>query len=197
MLIWAGDQSWIESNGHLRSTIMTLDGPRACLIRKNAQAPLAGAPSRPALRAINPQERHLSQTSAGAAYRPRPPREAGRYRQEGKAPLPCEKLLNYGQGRLVRGIDDLCMEADIMTDYQSLGYDKILVTLDGTETQRRVLERAIIVAANNNSELYIGHVIDSTVLEAAGTYPAELIASRGHRRQRLATESDGSRASRI
>ena len=64
-----------------------------------------------------------------------------------------------------------------MTDYQSLGYDKILVTLDGTETQRKVLGRAIIVAANNNAELYIGHVIDSTALEAAGTYPGELIAT--------------------
>lgn len=64
-----------------------------------------------------------------------------------------------------------------MTDYQSLGYDKIFVTLDGTETQRKVLGRAIIVAANNNAELYIGHVIDSTALEAAGTYPGELIAT--------------------
>ncbi|WP_058270709.1 universal stress protein [Olsenella massiliensis] len=62
-----------------------------------------------------------------------------------------------------------------MTDYRRLGYDKIFVTLDGTETQDKVLERAIIMAANNNSELYIGHVIDSTALETAGTYPTELI----------------------
>lgn len=64
-----------------------------------------------------------------------------------------------------------------MTDYQSLGYDKIFVTLDGTEMQQKVLGRATIVAANNNAELYIGHVIDSTALEAAGTYPGELIAA--------------------
>ena len=176
MLIWAGDQSWIEPNGHLRSTIMTLDDLQACLIRKNAQAsragavhrgllaghPLARAPPRP-----NQRRRKTQPTLA---------QKSGRYRQGEKTPLPCQKLLDYGQGRLARGINDLCMEADIMTDYQSLGYDKILVTLDGTETQRRVLERAIIVAANNHSELYIGHVIDSTALEAAGTYPAELIA---------------------
>ena len=31
------------------------------------------------------------------------------------------------------------------------------------------------VAANNGAELYIGHVIDSTVLETAGTYPVDLI----------------------
>ena len=34
-----------------------------------------------------------------------------------------------------------------------------------------------MVAANNNSELYIGHVIDSTALETAGTYPVDLVAS--------------------
>lgn len=125
---------------------------------------------------IHSHERHLDQTSAGARHSPhllRSPEGTGKGE---KAPLPCQKLLDYGQGRLARGINDLCLGADIMTDYQSLGYDKILVTLDGTETQRRVLERAIIVAANNHSELYIGHVIDSTALEAAGTYPAELIA---------------------
>lgn len=61
--------------------------------------------------------------------------------------------------------------------YQSLGYDRIFVALDGTEQQELVLARAIIVAANNNAELYIGHVVDSTTLEAAGTYPVELLAS--------------------
>lgn len=62
-----------------------------------------------------------------------------------------------------------------MTDFQSLGYDKIFVTLDGSDMQKKVLDRAIVMAANNNSELYIGHVIDSTALETAGTYPTELI----------------------
>lgn len=65
----------------------------------------------------------------------------------------------------------------MVTKYQDLGYDRILVALDGTEQQDEVLRRAIIVAANNNSELYIGHVIDSTALETAGTYPVDLVES--------------------
>jgi len=64
-----------------------------------------------------------------------------------------------------------------MTTYQDLGYDKIFVSLDGSETQAKVLDRAIIMAANHNAELYIGHVIDSTALETAGTYPTDLIAA--------------------
>lgn len=67
------------------------------------------------------------------------------------------------------------MAQDYRPNYQSLGYDKVFVALDGSEEQEKVLERAIIVAANNGSELYIGHVIDSTALETAGTYPADLI----------------------
>ncbi|MGN0055549.1 MAG: universal stress protein [Atopobiaceae bacterium] len=63
----------------------------------------------------------------------------------------------------------------ISPNYQSLGYDKVFVALDGSDQQEKVLQRAIIVAANNNSELYIGHVIDSTALETAGTYPTDLI----------------------
>lgn len=65
----------------------------------------------------------------------------------------------------------------MVTKYQDLGYNRILVALDGTDQQDEVLHRAIIVAANNNSELYIGHVIDSTALETAGTYPVDLVAS--------------------
>ena len=55
------------------------------------------------------------------------------------------------------------------------GYSKIFVSLDGTEQQDFVLARAIKVAANNNAELVIGHVIDSTALESAGSYPADLV----------------------
>ena len=47
----------------------------------------------------------------------------------------------------------------MVTKYQDLGYNRILVALDGTDQQDEVLHRAIVVAANNNSELYIGHVI--------------------------------------
>lgn len=60
---------------------------------------------------------------------------------------------------------------------KDLGYDKIFVSLDGSDGQDKVLDRAIVMAANDNAELYIGHVIDSTALEAAGTYPADLVPS--------------------
>ena len=56
-----------------------------------------------------------------------------------------------------------------------MDYDRVFVSLDGTDRQDKVLERAILVAANNNADLYIGHVIDSTALETAGTYPVDLI----------------------
>ena len=49
------------------------------------------------------------------------------------------------------------------------GYSKIFVSLDGTEQQDFVLARAIKVAANNGASLVIGHVIDSTALESAGS----------------------------
>ncbi len=59
--------------------------------------------------------------------------------------------------------------------YTDLGYDRIFVSLDGSDEQNRILDRAILMAANDNSELYIGHVIDSTALEAAGTFPVDVI----------------------
>ena len=50
--------------------------------------------------------------------------------------------------------------ADTITSYQDLGYDKIFVSLDGSDEQDKVLDRAIVMAANDHAELYIGHVID-------------------------------------
>ena len=64
-----------------------------------------------------------------------------------------------------------------MAKSNDLGYKKVFVSLDGTEQQDKVLKRAVVVAANNGAELYIVHVIDSTVLETAGTYPADLTPS--------------------
>lgn len=62
-----------------------------------------------------------------------------------------------------------------MATLNDMGYKKVFVSLDGTEQQDKVLERAIVVAANNNAELIIGHVIDSTILETSGSYPTDLI----------------------
>ena len=58
-----------------------------------------------------------------------------------------------------------------------LGYDRIFVSLDGSDQQDKVLDRAILLAANDNAELYIGHVIDSTASEAAGTFPVDVVPS--------------------
>ena len=70
--------------------------------------------------------------------------------------------------------------AETATTYQDLGYDKIFVSLDGSDQQDKVLDRAIVMAANDNAELYIGHVIDSTALEAAEPSPVDIVPrSRG------------------
>ena len=65
--------------------------------------------------------------------------------------------------------------ADTTVSYQDLGYDRIFVSLDGSDEQDKVLDRAIVMAANDEAELYIGHVIDSTALEAAGTFPVDIV----------------------
>lgn len=60
-------------------------------------------------------------------------------------------------------------------EYVGNTYSRIFVALDGSEEQDKVLARALDIASNNKAELYIGHVIDSTSLEIAGTYPEDLI----------------------
>ncbi len=65
--------------------------------------------------------------------------------------------------------------AETTATYQDLGYDRIFVSLDGSDEQDKVLDRAIVMAANDNAELYIGHVVDSTALEAAGTFPVDIV----------------------
>ena len=67
------------------------------------------------------------------------------------------------------------MADNASASYQDLGYDRIFVSLDGSEEQAKVLDRAITIAACDNAELYIGHVIDSTILETSGSYPTDLI----------------------
>lgn len=67
------------------------------------------------------------------------------------------------------------MEGTPTQTLQDLGYDRIFVSLDGSDQQEKVLERAVSIAASDNAELYIGHVIDSTALEAAGTFPSDLV----------------------
>ena len=75
------------------------------------------------------------------------------------------------------------------------GYSKVFVSLDGTEQQDFVLARAIKVAANNGAALVIGHVIDSTALESAGSYPADLVKGLEDAfRSSIATQVDEAKA---
>lgn len=46
-----------------------------------------------------------------------------------------------------------------MESYTDLGYDRILVVLDGHPSQERVLDRAISMAADDRAELVVGHVV--------------------------------------
>ena len=56
----------------------------------------------------------------------------------------------------------------MVATFKDLGYKKIFVSLDGSEQQYKVLDRAITVADNNGAELIIGHVIDTSAMEVGG-----------------------------
>lgn len=53
-------------------------------------------------------------------------------------------------------------------------YKKIFVAVDGSELQEKVLVNAIEIAARNRAALRVGHVINASLLEAAGTYPSDI-----------------------
>lgn len=55
-----------------------------------------------------------------------------------------------------------------VSTFKDLGYKKVFVSLDGSELQYKVLDRAITVADNNGAELIIGHVVDTSPMEVAG-----------------------------
>ena len=52
-----------------------------------------------------------------------------------------------------------------MVSYKDMGYKLVFVSLDGSDQQAAVLERAITVAVNNGAKLV---VVDTSALEAAG-----------------------------
>ncbi|MGI6754987.1 MAG: universal stress protein [Atopobiaceae bacterium] len=59
---------------------------------------------------------------------------------------------------------------------QELGYNKIFVSLDSSDQQGHVLDRAIIAAANNHAMLFIGHVIDASCIEPTEAVTQETFA---------------------
>ena len=66
---------------------------------------------------------------------------------------------------------------DIKEIYMIDVHNHLLPSLDdGSPTLDDSLDMAEIAAASG-AELYVGHVIDSTPMQAAGTYPATLIPS--------------------
>lgn len=60
----------------------------------------------------------------------------------------------------------------------AFGYKRIFAALDGSSTQRAVMERAIALAAADGAELVFGHVIDSVPYEASGV-DFELLCNEG------------------
>lgn len=64
-----------------------------------------------------------------------------------------------------------------MENTSRLPYQTIFVALDGSEHQDFVLARAAAIARAYHAHLVIGHVVDSTTLETASTYPADLLNS--------------------
>lgn len=74
---------------------------------------------------------------------------------------------------------------------KGLGYGKIFVSLDGTERQGKVLERAIALASASGASLTIGYVVDAAAVEAAGgsideVAPAQEAAFRASIAERVA-----------
>jgi len=65
------------------------------------------------------------------------------------------------------------------------GYTRVFAALDGGDTQRMVMEKAMMVAAENHAALCLGHVVDKTVGEATA---AELKKISDATRARLEEE---------
>lgn len=80
------------------------------------------------------------------------------------------------QGRAVTAARAQEQGGPMSDTYKDLGYDKVFVSLDGSEQQDAVLERAMTMAANNHAALYIGHVVDEAALETSGANKDERVA---------------------
>jgi len=56
-------------------------------------------------------------------------------------------------------------------------YKKILAALDGAATQEAVIRRTFSIAHDNNAEVLLAHVIDSTLFETGGVRGEEIAKS--------------------
>lgn len=57
-------------------------------------------------------------------------------------------------------------------------YNKIFAALDGSEAQVAVARRAFSIAHDNNAEVLLGHVIDTSKFETGGLGNAEIVANK-------------------
>ena len=66
-------------------------------------------------------------------------------------------------------------------------YERIFASLDRSETQRNVCERAIEIASKYNADLFLGHVVDAVPSEASkGDLDLIAITAEKHLREELA-----------
>ncbi len=57
------------------------------------------------------------------------------------------------------------------------GYSRIFAAIDGGESQREVVQKAIALAARNHAALCLGHVVDAPVSDASVSDTEKLVAS--------------------
>lgn len=65
-----------------------------------------------------------------------------------------------------------------MVSYRDMGYRSVFVALDGSDQQNDVLDRAMIVAANNGAALVVGTVVDTSGVESGGQAKEDYIAEK-------------------
>ncbi len=56
-----------------------------------------------------------------------------------------------------------------------MAYQRIFVAIDDSPATEHVVEKALEIAAKNSAELYVGHVVNTGPIEAAGNYPPDLL----------------------
>lgn len=56
-----------------------------------------------------------------------------------------------------------------------MAYQRIFVALDDSPSGRAVVKKAVEIAALNQAELFIGHVVNTGPIEAAKNFPPDLL----------------------
>lgn len=56
-----------------------------------------------------------------------------------------------------------------------MAYQRVFVAVDDSPVQNKVFDKAVEIAGKNNAILRIGHVVNTGPIEAAGSYPDDLL----------------------